>query len=91
MPKSSPAKLAYQKAYNKSPAQKQAQVERRRAERAAVRDGSSPIGDGKDIAHKKAADNGGHLNGKGSYLLQSPKQNRSWRKGQNGYKVPNVK
>lgn len=91
MPKSTPHKLAYQKAYNKTPKQKQAQVERRRAERAAVRDGSSPIGDGKDIAHKKAADNGGHLNGKGSYELQSPKQNRSWRAGRKGYTVPNLK
>lgn len=92
MPKSTPHKLAYQKAYNKSPQQKKIQVERRRAERAAVRDGSSPIGDGKDIAHKIAGDNGGHLNGKDSYVLQSPKENRSWRKGQSkSYKVPNIK
>lgn len=91
MPKSSPAKLAYQKAYNKTPKQKQAQVDRRRAERAAVRDGTSPIGDGKDIAHKKAADNGGRLSGGGTFELQSPKENRGWRKGQKGYKVPNLK
>lgn len=91
MPKSTPHKLAYQLAYNQTPKQKKAQVERRRAQRAAVRDGSSPIGDGKDIAHKKAADNGGRLNGKGSYELQDPSENRSWRKGQKGYKVPNMK
>jgi hypothetical protein len=90
MPKSSPAKLAYQLAYNKTPKQKIAQVERRRAERAAVRDGSSPIGDGKDLSHIVAADNGGRATKK-NLKLQDASKNRDWRKGQKGYKVPTDK
>jgi hypothetical protein len=81
------AKLAYQEAYNKSPKEKAIQVDRRRAERAAVRNGTSPIGDGKDIAHKVAGINGGKLT-KGNEKIESAKKNRSWRKGQKGYKVP---
>lgn len=87
MPKSSPAKLAYQKAYNAQPAQKKAGVARRRAARAAVRDGTSPIGDGKDLSHVVAMENGGSTT-KGNLKLQSAKANRGWRKGQKGYKVP---
>jgi hypothetical protein len=87
MPKSSPAKLAYQAKYNVSPKQKEIQVERRRAQRAAVRDGSSPIGDGKDISHIVAADNGGRVTKK-NVKLQEASKNRDWRKGQKGYKVP---
>lgn len=90
MPKSSPAKLAYQKAYNARPDQKQAGVERRRAARAAVRDGTSPIGDGKDVSHIKAMDDGGSTT-KRNLKLQSAKTNRDWRKGQKGYKVPTDK
>lgn len=87
MATSTAKKLAYQKAYNVRPDQKKVQVERRRAERAAVRDGSSPIGDGKDISHIVAADNGGRMT-KGNVRLQDAKANRDWRKGQKGYKVP---
>ena len=86
MPKSSPAKLAYQRAYNVTPKQKAIQVERRRAERAAVRDGTSPIGDGKDLSHIVAADNGGHMTKK-NVKLQDASANRDWRKGRKGYKV----
>lgn len=86
MPKSSPAKLAYQKAYNATPKQKAIQVERRRAERAAVRNGTSPIGDGKDISHIVAADNGGKLTPKNS-KIQDAHENRDWRKNRKGYKV----
>mgnify|MGYP001608250099 FL=1 len=87
MPKSTPQKLKYQKAYNAQPAQKKAGVERRRAERAAVRDGTSPIGDGKDIAHKVALDSGGKTV-PGNLKLEVAKKNRDWRKGQRGYRVP---
>lgn len=90
MAKSSPAKLAYQKAYNAQPAQKQAGVARRRAARAAVRDGTSPIGDGKDLSHIKAMDSGGATI-KSNLKLQSAKTNRDWRKGQKGYRVPTDK
>jgi len=86
MPKSSPAKLAYQALYNATPKQKVIQVGRRRAERAAVRDGSSPIGDGKDLSHIVAADNGGKST-KSNTKLQDASKNRDWRKGVKGYKV----
>ena len=89
MAKSSKQKLDYQKKYNAQPEQKALGVERRRAARAAVRDGSSPIGDGKDLAHKKAADNGGST-AKGNLKLQDAGKNRGWRKA-SGYKVPNSK
>lgn len=85
--KSTKHKLAYQKAYNAQPAQKKAGVERRRAERAAVRNGTSPIGDGKDIAHKVALDSGGKTV-PSNLKLESAKKNRNWRKGQHGYRVP---
>ena len=90
MPKSSPKKLAYQKAYNAQPAQKALGVERRRAERAAVRNGTSPIGDGKDLAHIVAAENGGRAVPK-NLKIEDAHSNRDWRKGVKGYKVPNVK
>lgn len=90
MPKSTPHKLAMQAAYNKRPDQVKKQTLRKAAERAAVKSGASPIGDGKDIAHKTALDNGGG-NTPGNTEVQSIAQNRAWRKGQKGYKVPNIK
>jgi hypothetical protein len=83
------AKLKYQEAYNKSPAQVPVQTKRRAAERAAVKSGASPIGDGKDVIHKQALDNGGG-NAPSNLGVQAPSKNRAWRKGQRGYKVPNV-
>lgn len=88
MPKSTPAKLAYQKKYNATPAQKEAGVERRRARREAIREGEVAIGDNKDLAHKKAMDNGGSTT-KGNLKVQDAAKNRAWRRG-SGYKVPNV-
>jgi len=82
------AKLAYQAAYNKTPEQVKRQTKRRAAERAAVKSGVSPIGDGKDVIHKTALDNGG--GNKRTNLGVAPAgKNRAWRKGQKGYKVPN--
>lgn len=89
MPKTSKEKLAWQAAYNKTPAQVKAQTKRRAAERAAVKSGASPIGDGKDVAHKHALDNGGG-NTPGNTLVQAPDKNRAWRKGRSSYKVPNT-
>jgi hypothetical protein len=90
VPKSTPKKLAYQHAYNDTPAQVKAQTKRKAAQRAAIKSGASPIGDGKDIAHKTALDNGGG-NTPGNVKVQDAGANRAWRKGQKGYKVPNVK
>ena len=89
MPKSSPAKLKAQKAYNATPAQKEAGVERRRARRQAIREGKVAIGDGKDLAHKVAMDNGGSTT-PGNLKVQSAKKNRGWRKS-SGYRVPTAK
>jgi hypothetical protein len=90
MPKSSPAKLAYQKKYNAQPEQTALGVERRRERRHAIADGKVAIGDGKDLGHKRAADNGGTM-AKGNVKVQSASDNRAWRKGQTGYKVPDSK
>ena len=90
MPKSTKAKLAYQAAYNNTPEQVKAQTKRKAAQRAAIKSGASPIGDGKDVAHKTALDNGGG-NAQGNLEVQSVARNRAWRKSQKGYKVPNVK
>jgi len=90
MPKSSAEKLAYQKKYNAQPEQKALGVERRRERRHAIADGKVAIGDGKDLAHKHAADNGGKMT-KGNVKVQDASDNRAWRKGQSGYKVPNSK
>jgi hypothetical protein len=88
MPKSTPHKLAYQKAFNNSPEQVKAQTLRKAAQRAAIKSGASPIGDGKDVIHKQALDNGGG-NAPGNLGVQAPAKNRAWRK-KSSYKVPNV-
>jgi hypothetical protein len=89
MPKSSKAKLEYQAKYNSRPDQKEAGVERRRTRRHMIAEGKVAIGDGKDIAHIKAMDNGGKT--VPSNLKISPaSKNRGWRKA-GGYKVPNDK
>jgi hypothetical protein len=86
MPKSTPQKLAYQKAYNARPDQKEAGVERRRERRHAIAAGKVAIGDGKDIAHKVALDSGGRTV-KGNLKIEDASKNRGWRKA-SGYKVP---
>ena len=90
MPKSSPAKLAYQKAYNARPENVKRREENNAARREAMKAGLVHKGDGKDIAHKVALDNGGG-NTKGNTKVQDASENRGWRKGQKGYQVPNVK
>jgi len=79
MPKSSPAKLAYQREYNKRPEEKEKGVERRRLRRELIREGKVAIGDGKDIDHKKMLDKGG-AHGKGNARITSQEENRGWRK-----------
>lgn len=88
MPKSSKAKLAYQAEYNNRPDQVKKQTLRKAAQRAAIKDGTSPIGDGKDVMHKKALDNGGS-NAKSNLAVGGVAENRGWRKGRKGYSVPN--
>lgn len=86
MPKSSPAKLAYQKKYNARPDQKEAGVERRRERRHEIAAGKVAIGDGKDIAHIKPLSGGGKT-APGNLKVEPATKNRGWRKS-GGYKVP---
>jgi hypothetical protein len=78
MPKSSPAKLAYQAEYNKRPEEKDKAVERRRNRRHAEAAGVVHKGDGKDIDHKRMLDKGGAF-GKGNTRVVSAAKNRGWR------------
>ena len=87
MPKSSPAKLAYMKAYNNKPERIEAREEANKARYRALRDGKVRKGDGKDVAHIKALDSGGKTS-TGNTKVESAKSNRDWRKGVKGYKVP---
>ena len=89
MPKTSAKKLAYMKEYNATPKRKEAGVELRRARREAIREGKVAIGDGKDLAHKKAYDIGGKATDD-NIKPQDAAKNRAWRKG-SGYKVPNTR
>jgi hypothetical protein len=77
------------KKYFASPAQKKRRAEQNAARAAAEKAGLVRKGDGKEVSHKRAADNGGSTK-KGNLFVQPASKNRSWRKGQQGYRVPNV-
>lgn len=79
MPKSSKAKLAYQKAYNARPENIAKRVKNNAARRAAIKAGKAKVGDGKDVDHKKPLDKGGG-NEKGNLRVVDRKTNRGWRK-----------
>lgn len=89
MPKSSPAKLAYQKKYNARPEMVNRREDNNLARAMMERAGKVKKGDGKDVAHKIAMDNGG-LTTPGNLKVESAKKNRGWRKS-SGYKVPTDK
>lgn len=84
MPKSTPRKLAYQKAYNARPAEIAKRVKNNAARREAIKAGTVRVGDGKDVAHKKSLENGGG-NGNGNTTVQDRATNRGWRKGSASY------
>lgn len=88
MPKSSKKKLAYQKAYNARPEIIKRRVENNAARREAMAAGKVRKGDGKDVAHKVALDNGGG-NSEDNLMVQDAHTNRGWRK-ETAYKVPNI-
>lgn len=90
MPKSSKQKLEYMSEYQKSPKEVEKRVDRNRARRHAIADGKAKVGDGKDIGHKKALNNGGSDDDSNT-KVQSRKSNRGWRAGQKNYDVPNSK
>lgn len=79
MPKSSPAKLDYQRARNAQPAEKKQRAEYNRIRREAIDEGVVKKGDNKDMAHKKAVDAGGS-NARSNVRPQDAGANRAWRK-----------
>jgi hypothetical protein len=84
MPKSSPAKLAYQRAYNARPENVKKREENNAARAKLMREGKVHVGDGKDVAHLKSLENGG-TNTRGNLAVQSTKKNRGWRRGSGTY------
>jgi hypothetical protein len=84
MPKSTPRKLEYQKAYNARPEEVAKRVKNNAARREAIKDGKAKVGDGKDVAHKKSLENGGG-NHKSNVAVQDRTTNRGWRKGSGSY------
>lgn len=84
MPKSTPAKLAYQREYNARPEEVAKRVKNNAARRDAIADGKAKVGDGKDVAHKKSLENGG-TNAKSNLTVQDRTTNRGWRKGKSNY------
>ena len=84
MTKSTPHKLAYQKAYNARPEEVKKRVANNAARRELMKEGKVHVGDGKDVAHKKSLENGG-TNSKGNLAVQSREKNRGWRRGSGSY------
>jgi hypothetical protein len=84
MTKSTPKKLAYQKAYNAKPEEVAKRVKNNAARREAIKEGKARVGDGKDVAHKKSLENGGG-NGKGNVKVEDRSKNRGWRRGSDSY------
>ena len=84
MPKSSPAKLAYQKAYNAKPENVAKRVKNNQARAKLMEQGKVRVGDGKDVAHKKSLENGG-TNETSNLAVQSRAKNRGWREGSGSY------
>lgn len=84
MPKSTPKKLAYQKAYNARPEEVDKRVKNNAARREAMKAGLVKKGDGKDVAHKKSLENGG-TNARSNLTVQDRETNRGWRRGSGSY------
>lgn len=84
MTKSTPRKLAYQKAYNARPEEVAKRVKNNAARREAIKAGKAQVGDGKDVAHKTSLENGGG-NTASNLEVQSRSKNRGWRKGSGSY------
>lgn len=90
MPKSSQRKLEYQKEYNARPENVARRVKNNAARREAMRKGLVRKGDGMDVAHRHALDNGGG-NHPSNTMVQPASHNRGWRRGRSGYDVPNTR
>lgn len=90
MAKSTPAKLAYTAEHQKSREEVLKREARNRARYQAEKKGLVHKGDGKEIGHRVALDNGGAAT-TANTEVETAARNRGWRKGQHGYKVPNIK
>jgi hypothetical protein len=86
MTKSSPTKLAAQKAYNALPANVKKREANNLARQHLIKEGKVHVGDGKDVAHITALQDGG-TSKDANLMVTSQKANRGWRKGQSGYNV----
>lgn len=84
MPKSTPRKLAYQRAYNARPEEVNKREQNNAARRQLMREGVVKKGDGKDVGHKKPLEDGGG-NKRSNLEVQSRKENRGWRRGKSSY------
>jgi len=84
MPKSTPRKLAYQKAYNDLPEMRTRNMMQKRAWREAIKEGKIKPGDGKAVDHKRSLDDGGG-NIKGNTRVVAASKNKGWRKGTSSY------
>ena len=89
MTKSTKHKLEYQKRYNARPENVNKREKNNAARAELMREGKVHKGDGKDVAHRRALDNGGG-NRRSNLEVQDRKENRGWRKS-SGYRVPNSK
>ena len=83
MPKSTKAKLKYQKAYNARPENVNKREKNNAARREAMGKGLVRKGDGKDVDHKKPLRKGG-LNVPSNLRVKDRSDNRGWRKGHRG-------
>ena len=90
MPKSSKAKLEYQRGYNARPEEKERRRDLGRTRYQLEKEGKVHVGDGKDVSHKVATSNGGSAS-RSNVKVEDRSSNRDWRKNQKGYKVPNEK
>ena len=86
MTKSSKEKLAYQKAYNAEPGNVNKREANNLARAHEIKAGHVKVGDGKDVAHIKALQDGG-TSAPGNLKVTSQKANRGWRAGRKGYDV----
>ena len=81
MPKSSPAKLKFQRAYNAKPENVKKRELNNAARQAALKKGTAHVGDDTQVDHIKPLDEGG-ANTAGNTRVVPRKFNEAWRKRQ---------
>jgi hypothetical protein len=86
MTKSSKAKLEYQAAYNAKPENVKRREANNKARAMLIKEGKVHVGDGKDVAHVKALQDGG-TDAPGNLKVTTEKANRGWRRGKSSYDV----